>query len=352
MICVPPCSFARLAVQPTSGQELLEFVRDAHRAIRESIQTLSCRVEFKGVVTSTGKDQSCSGRFWYSADAVRANFSQFGKETDYVWEDSVRREVIRDSFGGKPVVGATRSRLNSRYIARCDAWVSGLLVLNLPNTSQSIPFEQLVSKATRLKGVEKRSVKDRETIIVRLFFDGTNDWPAKWDVEIHFDPQVNYLVSKIIGVATDSNGRYRREDEVLQFKECAPGLYFPERLAGRSGRDGNFDFNHTTTISEIRVNQPLPDGVFRFRYPHGIYLTDSIRGTSYRVDPDGNRIGPETPLGTVPPLAAGEELERGSESVEEPKTITRWILPVSIGVLALAGVAAVVRRWRRATTAD
>ncbi len=350
---------APVSAQPTKGQELLEFIRDAHRTSREMIQTCSCRVEFKGTVTSDQakppKTESCSGRFWYSSDAVRAQVSEFGREVDYLWKDSVSESVARRSLGGKAEVGAARNSFPNRYLGRCDAWVRGLLVLNMPQSVDHVPFEQLVAQATRLKRAERQTVDGKEMSVVQLLFDRIKERSTTWDVEIHFDPAVNYLVRKTIYTTAGANGNVRREDEVVQFKEHAPGVFFPERLVGRSGSEGNYFFNHTSVISDVRINQPLPADIFRFRYPDGVLLTDSVRGAEYRVNSEGKRISPEVPLaGGVPPPSSGmaASSDAGTETQEEPRSLTRWILPVSLGILVLAGVTAFLRHKRRARAAS
>jgi hypothetical protein len=214
-----------------------------------------------------------------------------------------------------------------------------------------IPFEQLVSEATRFTRAQRKAVDGKETIVVELFFEGTKTRPSAWDIEIQFDPTVNYLVRKVSYTTSGVKGRFRREDEVAEFKECTPGVFFPERARGQSGPEGGDpDFTYSVVFSDVQVNEPLPDDVFRFRYPKGVYLTDSIRGTVYRVDAVGNRTSPETPMGKIPPPPEEEPALQppGQETQEEPRPATRWILPVSLGILTMGGILFVLRRWRSA----
>jgi len=185
-----------LWAQPEKGPELLEFVRDAHAASRDAIRTCSCRVEFQGKITSPKskppRDQSYSGRFWYSPEAVRAQVSIAGQEREYLWKDSIREGMTRASLGNKTGLGAGRQRFTNRYQPPCDAWMRGLLVLNLPNSTEYFPFEQLVERATRVGKVQKRSVDGKELIVAQLFFD-RQEKHSPWDVEIYFDSSVNYF---------------------------------------------------------------------------------------------------------------------------------------------------------------
>lgn len=341
-----------LRAQPERGQELLDFVREAHRASRDAIQTCSCRVEYKGTIVPPGskspKEQLYTGRFWYSLDAVKAQVSNGGREREFLWKDSILEGVTHAALGEKKGMGAGRQRAAYRYQPPCDAWIRGRLVLNVPSTTENVPFEQLVERATRVTDVRRQSIQGKEAIVVRLFFAEQGERTA-WNVEIHFDPSVNYLIRKTVYV--HANGPYRIEDEVVSFKECSPGLFFPERLVGRSGPEGNYNFNHTTVISEIRINQPLPENVFHLRYPEGVVFDDRIRGVRYRANSEGKPISPEEPLevGRVAVAPLGEEpaSSRPMETQEEPRSMTRWILPISCGILAVGLIAAFVRRRHR-----
>src|SRR5713101_4158838 len=122
VVSMAQCSQLKAA----NGGELLDFVRDAHKASRDSIRTCSCKVEFKGALSNTGKIESCSGRYWYSPTVVRAKVSELGKELDYQWEDSKTVSVSHGSLNGKSEVVAGRWPDASRYIGRCDAWARAL----------------------------------------------------------------------------------------------------------------------------------------------------------------------------------------------------------------------------------
>jgi len=158
---------------------------------------------------------------------------------------------------------------------------------------------------------------------------------------------VNYLIRKV--VRSRSGGRFTDIEEVTQFKNCGKGIFFPEKVSGRAGLRGEpFESQSETLLSAIEVNAKLPPEVFRLRYPDGIMLTDAVRGTMYKVNSDGQPLTAEKPLGSVPPpvpsQAAGPE--SGAETSEEPSDISRWILPISVGLIVVAGALAAYRRWK------
>lgn len=343
-------------------RELLDLVRDAHRSTRDAIRTCTCRVAFAGTRSGpkgalTPREQSCSVKYWYRDGVVRALASEDGNEIDSLWEDSTEKVLVTGQHAGKPHQTATLRRRHGKEMGVCDPWVRALLVLNVPGSIDYVPFEELLTKATRVRKVERRKTEGTEVVVVNLFFDRSNDQPtpSTWDVAIHFDPALNYLVRKTLYVGSIKKITYRREDEIVRFKTCEPGVFFPEKGAGRSGPDGKTDLEYTAEFTEIQVDQPVPDEVFGFQFPNGIILRDKIRGTKYPVDAQGNQIGPaeEIPSHRVPPPPVdGLSVSEGArtETQDEPHSRSRWILPGSLGILLLAGLGWSLRLWRSRTT--
>jgi hypothetical protein len=354
-VCCTFVSFLSLSAEQAMGdEELLQLVRDAHRAARESIQTFSGRVEFD--ITMYDKQgskppvkHSCSGQFWFSPKAMRAKISENNENIDFLWENSVRRCVKRREIRGQPAAAAGRDSFTHRHGVRCDPFVRGLLVFNPPNTSDFVPFEELVERATKLKKVERKQAGGKGLIMVQLFFDKSKKSDVPINVDIYFDPDVNYLVRQV--TYNFLNPNYRWDDEVLDFKEHQPGLFFPEQMAGSSQWLTNKvkGDDNTTRFSEVQINQPLPRDIFNFKYPHGVSLRDNIRGSEYRVDADGNPISQQIPYvhEPPPPASAADAPIPGTETQEEPQSATRWILPISVGILIVGGVAAFRQRRRR-----
>lgn len=337
--------------QGESAQLLLDFVRDAHRASREAIRTCSCRVEFTTTLVHKTPPvvQSCTAQCWHSPDAVRVKVLETDRELDYVWKDNVRKEVIRRTSNGQTVIGATRGHFTNKHLHKSDAWEAGLLVLNSPGTIWAVPFERLVTDASLCRRIERRRINGKEMIAAELFFDQSKDREGSWIVEVFFDPAANFLVRKTI--YTMVGGDLRREAETSEFQECAPGVFFPRTIAGTTEASGKVWATHSTKITDVRINERIPAEMFILRYPHGVVLTDDIRGTSYRVDRDGNPISKENALARIapPPLAATSAAAPRTETHVEPESWTRWILPLSVAGLAFACLLLVLRRRHRVT---
>ena len=333
-----------LCAADQSETELLNFVKAAHKASRELIHTSYCRVKFtitsrnsKGPVTHV-----CESEYWHSEAAIRVKAREDNEVVEYVWKDNVRKAIVTQDGTGR--VAATQSAYPVRYNHRGDAWLRGLLVVNLPGTARSFPFEGLVERAAKVLKVEKRTTGANDMIVVRLSYAPEGD-DSPWEEEIHFDSGVNYLIKKVIR----SKGSYSDTEEVVQFKDCGGGVYFPERVSGI--RRGESQPSSEAVLSDIQVNRPVPQGMFHLRYPPGIYLTDTIKNASYRVDANGVPTSPEKPLGRVPPPAPSvpADPDAGAETAVEPSPRPAWLLPASLAAIAV-GVVLLIRRQRKANT--
>jgi hypothetical protein len=355
-LIIPMCSVTSLclAAERANAEDLLDFVRSAHRATREAIQFCSCKVEFRGTVDAAGgrpsQMNSCSGRYWYSPDMVRGEVTDpaIGGKAEYVWAESVRLALNHPTAGGLSKISVSRSKASSRYLPRCDAWIQGLLALQVPNTHDFLPFDGLLDRARKVNKVKKTTIDGREVIFVRLTFDDPFKKRVAWDVGVYLDPAVNYLVRRYT-MEAPSIGKegFSLQNDVVEFKECEPGLFFPTKTVGRNGPP---NYEYSATISDIVVNKPIPEQMFRLLLPGTMTVTDTVRNVYYQMDQSGRQISPDVPMPakTIPPpsAAASEEPEVLHETTVEPRSLTSWILPISLAILIAGVAAAVLRRWR------
>ncbi len=224
--------------------------------------------------------------------------------------------------------------------------MQGLLSINVPNTVECVPLDELIERATRVDKVIRQTSSGPEAVSAQLFFQKHSPEERDWTIEVVFDSSVNYLIRRAIYSADD--GHYRRQQQVVQYKEVTPGLFFPEHVVGTSENNSVQESSLMADFSEIDVNTPLPPGVFQLRYPHGVYLTDAIRGYEYQVDAEGKQIskGKALAQGTQSPISEEERIVSAQEAKEEPQSNLRLILPVSL-VLLLIGCSLLIRRgWR------
>jgi hypothetical protein len=333
----------------TMGVETLIL---AHKASREAIQTLHCRVSYsrRNDVSPSESPGPIKGEFWSSDKAVRLKVTQHGEELDHVWFGNLCKCIIRRKVDGREQIGAQVASFADRFFhPRADPYQIGILVLNLPGTADFLTVERLAERATGKLRVDEKLVEGRKIIAIEMVFEPSKIQRDRWKLEVQFDPVVNFLVSRTIYTGFLETGTLVRDESVQEFKEAAPGLFFPTRVVGRGEMSGKPWTSHVAEISDVEINRLLPGGIFDLRFPHGITMTDSIRGVTYRVDEMGNQISEAVRLGEVPPPSASDATVGaavGSETKEEPQSLARWILPVSALLLFVTLIFAGVCRWK------
>ncbi len=167
-------------------------------------------------------------------------------------------------------------------------------------------------------------------------------------LQFWFDPQVNFLVRKRTVTAKNQPTEIRSEGTVTRFKEALPGIFFPEVVEVRQYVGGRLASEQTFNFKDIRVNQSIPADIFSLRLPAGTDVTDTVLGKRYTVDANGNPVGPMQDLirmASAPPPGVAPR----TETREEPRPLTRWILPASVLLLVVAGLIWSVRKWKQAT---
>jgi hypothetical protein len=333
------------AVRPDE-RDTFDFVREAHRASRELIRTLSCQVKSQVTFSDGQPSQSSSGAFWYSpALGLRAKVRDAGRQKEYLWKDSVRTEVTYVELNGQRSASGFRDASRSPHLLGCDPWARGLLVLNVPNTGELVPLEQLTQFGV-LKKAERQTLGGAEVVVLRFLFPRKKDNQVS-SLEAHLDPAANYLVRSVLFSSPD--GTTRGAANVTEFTENPRGIFFPKRITGWLESGGRRYASATTEISAVRINEPLADSLFALQYPQGVIVTDAIRGVEYHVNAEGQRISNETRLASgpssVPVTGPGLTQNMGGETQDEPTRWT-WGLVVAALALATAGAGFAVKKWR------
>jgi hypothetical protein len=130
-----------------------------------------------------------------------------------------------------------------------------------------------------------------------------------------------------------------------------PGVFFPARVEVYVSDQNKRSTLRTVDYSEVALNKPHPPDIFTLKFPRGTALYDEIHNTSYSTDENGRPLGkvmtiPDSAL--MPLNPTDDSPQPRTETKEEPRSWTRFILPASAGVLVLAAVAWLVRRKLRA----
>lgn len=332
------------AVADLDGK-LLEFVLAAHQASREAIRTLHARVAFQGTLNGKATpDQECHGEFWLDSERIRGRYAEAGLENDFDWRGGVRRMVHRKLATSE--VSASIAKLPSRHFARCDPMVRGLLFLQEVDTGHHYSLEALLSKAARITGCAKRRAGGAEVIQIEAEFKARGrDREQVWSFVIDVDPAAGFLVRKFARATSDLEGGFEMVNEVVKFKELADGLRFPAEIRGTSGPKGAPNWTSVAVVSDLQVNEPLPSDIFDFRFPRGVWLTDSIRGEAYSVDAAGQQISQSITLDKHPPPPLAEKSGATAATSQEPvQRLSTLLIPAAFVALAFLGTIICLRR--------
>jgi hypothetical protein len=312
---------------------------------------LACKVTVENTQTKPGGEvvrDTCTGQCLYTPDRYRLRSTDRGLTTDAIWHDAVRTTVAERLDGGVRGVAAGRDAVGTPFTHRADPFARGLLVLNRPGTAAYLPFEELAAQAESA-AASTTTVAGRAVVRAELRLAGPAGKPTRHEVVVLFDPAANHLIRAVTYTNRLAAGVVVRDDTVEEFREAAPGLFFPSRvsLAIRSG--GVQTLTVAVRFDGVTVSRPLPPDAFGQQFPTGVVMTDAVRGTSYPVDARGRSAGREVPLARAvpPPSLADAESPRQSESAGEATSPWRWLRPASL-VLLVGGVALAARRcgWR------
>jgi hypothetical protein len=317
------------------AEEQLDLLRAAHRSARESIRTISASVRSEASSPNIPVIQAV---YWRSLNTARIQMSlSSGDIVDVLVKDSEIRQVgsSKDQAGRQHYMARRAAR--SGNTGPCDAWGEMLIDFYTPDGKQ-VDFD-------RFLGLAKRPPQVRGSRISMSI-----DRPARGD-EVHYtlwlDPSRNYLVRKIEMVFGDSGSHFEAEN--VEFIESQPGIFIPTRCVRKTwGKHGYSE--SVTSLSDVRVNEPIPDRIFRLpAIPSGTSLDDEVRGTKYRINSQWQRISKVEPRVTLVVAAPAVEVqeEYHTPSTSEPRSPSRWILLASLLLLAGLGMAWFVRRQRR-----
>jgi hypothetical protein len=352
-------SVSLLSTSVARGDTLLEFALSAHRSSVQSIRQLSCKVEWHyhgGYLDSVPpNDYTRTGRYWRSGDKVRAIRDAVDGTTHDVFSDASVLKTLEVNKT-KRTVGGSIAPSYSMDITQCDAYALGLFHVPLPNTIRSVPLDGLVRQVT-VVGTKRREIDGGEHVLLSFNSAGGNPKGPnlKWKGVIYLDATVNYLVRRATLETDSEKGKFLRDYRIADFKEVAPSVFFPTKAIYEVSVNGKVRVTATTTISELVANQPLPANVFAFRFIEGMVVSDSIRGASYMVDAEGNRISPETRYAqkvAFGPSVNLPALKEGLPTTDEPTSWTAW-LPYLFGcVFVVAASFWVYSRWRARRTAS
>jgi len=226
-------------------------------------------------------------------------------------------------------------------------WAAGLFRHFSEEPGILSAFDEILEKPHRLHSAKSVRENDRDLVHIRISHKGG-------DVQLWFDPKVNYLVAKSVTGGEKS----LVERTVQEFKEVKPGIFFPVLIRSVVRGDGKVVSTSTTTISRIDINAQMPSDIFDIRFPPGILVRDSFKKALFKTDakreltlaPTDSK-GMPVHVGNTPVLTSPEAKPRYA-TAEESRPWSWWLLPASVVLLVVGGSLWLVQKWRNARRGD
>lgn len=347
------------AADPGDGAKLLADLTARHREALEAIRTVSFafeRAELKvepltfrppDVVSVPAGGipnyETGPGRYWQTPERWRSSAGwSDGTTVDEVYRHHTLL-IRRSAPSHDPARPTELTRENVTPWARNgrDRLAALLFGHTARDTFAAIPFHHLLEQPHKLLAVER--LPDGDVRVELSHSDGR--------YEFWFSPKYNHLIRKRVSYPADEPD-HRHEVEVTHFSEPNRGQFFPTTVEYRSFEKGELKQHGRMTLSEVLVNRPIANEVFRIPDIAWMVCKDLTRQRSYQVDAEGYRVGavlgadqesgrgmiaPPRPTPAMPPAAA-----------ESDGPVPWWVWAV-IASLVLCLVAAVMEIHRLRT---
>jgi outer membrane lipoprotein-sorting protein len=311
-----------------------------NRAAVESIHSLSCvysKVRYDGAGNVVRRFAEVE--YWRAGANFRYRWKMADRSCDTV-VSGLHLRCVTTQPPRNTVTGSVAAYQGFPMIEG-DPWIDTLVMFigDVKKNPSPITFDDKLKVPGVAVAARRESERGRAYIVVELTSPGGKSKGEYW-----FDPSANFLISRYVVTVRNANGgtgvSVVRTD-VERFIEPAPGVFFPAAVTRMDFADGNLDTRYVSELKEVKVNQPLPRDTFDLKFAPNTRVNDLIRGKRYTVGPDGVS---ETRAADILPATPPATTERLTETKEEPKSFTVWLLPSTLLVVAVGCAIELARR--------
>lgn len=337
------CLFAVTA--KAADDDLLQRVRDGHRAARESVRTLTASITFEKTHPTKGMVEQ--GRYWRSGDTAHIQTGREGAHLDDILVKAGEiRNLGRHWDVKKPSLSGIAIRHpGDRFVTFCDAWREMLIEQSPP--AGGLGLDRVLETADGPVRADEDKLDGNPCI--RLRYTHLHGSRSKEAVSQWHDIGRNYLIRQIVSEYPESPISSRNVLRVTDFVEPSPGVVFPVRVQRDHYKNGELYETTVSTLTDVVINKPVPASALALPpVPQGTILKDYIENKEGPINSDWKPIGPMKPMAPRPVLPA----ERAptamptetAQSAAEPVSFARWVIIGSIAVLLVTAMAAAARR--------
>jgi hypothetical protein len=239
----------------------------------------------------------------------------------------------------------------------CDVWRDMLIDFFSPSRKR-YDYDRFLGLAKSPPHAEREILDGEEC--VRVSMECADDG---FDLSYTFwhDVRRNYLIRKEVATFRKGDESSHCDYEILEFRQAKPEIVVPLSRRLRAYEKGQLRQEELTTLSDVRVNEPIAEDVFTLPpVPAGTVVHDHIDWTQYPIDTNWKPVGPKRPFqmgrAGVSPAGGGSGYQDPTAGLptpaapapteREPSPGTRWLLPAMVIVLAGVGTGWAYRRWQ------
>jgi len=321
-----------------SPSELFNRARIENRRAVESAHSLYCGFSYSVSRPDESPTMHQAGEYWRSGNTFRIKWKSAEQSADVLVREGRMLSILSslDSRGSRNISAGIAQYAG--FVGLCDPTYDSLFAFRNPRepTKARLTFDELM---TEQKARFLSAESNQDSVLIRVQTGEDHNV-----TEYRFATGMNYLISEVRALGPNgAGGDNLPTSRVVRFVEPTPGIFFPAQVIKELTSNGK-SYSQNWEFRNVTVNGPLPTGIMELRFPKGVTAHDLIQKKSYVVDESGNPAGPLSDLKTVPPPPKGMKFL--TETREEPKSWTRWILPASLLCLVLSLSTYVIRQWR------
>ena len=338
------------AAPVASGQQAddITLLREGNRGSRDAIRTLHAQFRTETRIVLAGAPvsppQTVSVEWWQDGEQIRwqeqTTVSSRGSNNKtgpvtVIMDRAVRDGKLtvlehQDRPGSPPYRGALVADFDPAEPTLGNLWKLGLFLIS---SRPRITLPELLQRHDCIKNLAKEDLGGRQVYKLDLAL------PLKdpEECQVWVDPAHNFLVQKIAFKGLPEGTRLREEKEVLSFRECEPGVYFPQEVETRTYAIADdksqqlYAIGHTHFESVV-VNKALDAKIFDLAIPPGTPTINRQEGTSFVMGDNGTPRGPISPAPAITPPPS-PQLTPEQHLVTGPRLVVSIAVSLTLGLL-------------------
>jgi hypothetical protein len=159
-----------------------------------------------------------------------------------------------------------------------------LLTFGYPTSDARQTLSEFVKNSARVEWRGKVRIGERTLLQLRAYWPGADGNPPDGSYhDIFFDPSIGFLVRRTVEHVETLGSRAQkgvpftptdRTTEIAELRDFGDGVFFPTSVVFTIQHVGDSEpyLRRTCAVTDLTVNQPLPQDAFDFRFPANLLV--------------------------------------------------------------------------------